>query len=42
MLADGSEEELVGLEQAAVLDDILLCFGLRGRWLQILCVFLVD
>lgn len=42
VFADGSEEELVGLQEAAVFDDVLFCLGLRGRLLQVLCVFGVD
>lgn len=42
MLADGSEEELVGFEEAAIFDDVLFGFGLRGRGLQVLCVLGIN
>jgi hypothetical protein len=41
MLADGSQEEFIGLEKATVFDDILFSLRLRRRRLQVFCVFRV-
>ena len=42
VLANGSKEEFICLEQAAIFDDVLFSLGLRKRRLQVFCVFGVN